>query len=120
MWLILKVGQSNKSYNNVCPADLSNEFLLGYTPYYNLASAESDQNTFESNVNYYVSQLGDGNLSDRDRQNYTANLKSTTSFPDIKAHNLVVLFHSNTNTTESYIHSGPHRIQLTRLCPRMS
>jgi len=75
----VSVGQANKSYNNVCPADLSNEFLLGYTPYYNLARAESDKHKFESDVNRYVSQLGDGDLSDRDRKNYKGNLKSSRS-----------------------------------------
>jgi len=72
------LGKSNQSYNNVCPADLSNEFLSGYTPYYNLASAKADLRAFESNVNHYNATLESENLSDSDRKAFKANLKSAT------------------------------------------
>ena len=72
----VSLSKSNQSYNNVCPAELSLEFLSGYTPYHNLASAQSEQRSYESNINHYVALLDGHSLSDSDRKTYEANLKS--------------------------------------------
>ncbi|WP_273857183.1 DUF2799 domain-containing protein [Photobacterium sp. GSS17] len=70
------VGQANKEYENVCPAELANEFLAGYTPYYNLAKASAYLRSIEDNVSYYKSKLDDESTPADERQTFTTGLKS--------------------------------------------
>ncbi|WP_050567389.1 DUF2799 domain-containing protein [Vibrio sagamiensis] len=69
-------GQLNKTYNYVCPADLSDAFLFGYQPYYNLANAESKRETIEEKIEHYRDLLLDEELSKSDRKEYRNDLKS--------------------------------------------
>lgn len=73
------VGQSNASYENVCPADLARDFLSGYTPYHNLAQAQSRLSSAESSVNNYKARLEEDTLSSDDRKTFKAELKSAKS-----------------------------------------
>ncbi|KDM89745.1 DUF2799 domain-containing protein [Photobacterium galatheae] len=73
------VGQSNQSYENVCPAGLAKEFLSGYTPYRNLAQAQEKLSAYENNINNYKERLGGDSLSNDDRKTIQAALKSAKS-----------------------------------------
>lgn len=72
-------GMSNKTYNNVCPTELSAKFLFGYTPYHNLAQAESELNSSEMKISRYVERLGDKNISANDRNSIKSSLKEEKS-----------------------------------------
>ncbi|QUJ69932.1 DUF2799 domain-containing protein (plasmid) [Photobacterium sp. GJ3] len=73
------VGEAMKAYENVCPADLSQEFLTGYRPYYNLAKAKSHASGIEGTIHSYKEKLKDDKLSSDDRKMFSAELKSAKS-----------------------------------------
>ena len=70
------LGQSNQRYSNVCPAELSSEFLSGYLPYKNLASAQYELRKSQSNIDYYQGQLMSETISENGKKNATANLNT--------------------------------------------
>lgn len=70
------LGMSKEDYKKVCPAELSSAFLSGYTPYYNLAVAESNQSARRDDISHYASLLEDKSSSKSDRKRYKKGLES--------------------------------------------
>ncbi|MBD1557665.1 DUF2799 domain-containing protein [Vibrio sp. S9_S30] len=71
------LGLANQDYYNVCPTELSSQFLFGYTPYNNLAKAQSKQQQYQRLIYDYSARLKDANISDSDRVTYQSELSKT-------------------------------------------
>jgi len=69
------LGESGGSYNNVCPAGLSAEFLSGYKPNKALSRAKSTLDEAESRVYDLKARLEDKALTEQDRKAYKAELR---------------------------------------------
>ncbi|MFD2176884.1 DUF2799 domain-containing protein [Veronia pacifica] len=68
------VGQANQSYNKVCPAELSTEFLAGYTPNYRVARLESQVQSLQSSIDDDKIRLLNPDLSAEDKANLHADI----------------------------------------------
>ena len=73
------VGEQNRSYNRVCPTDLAPEFLAGYQPYHNLASAKAKLREAERHVDNLHASLDDEELSDKQVKKIKSRIKSAKS-----------------------------------------
>ena len=69
------IGESGGSYNNVCPAGLSREFLSGYKPYKALSTAQSELSGAERRVYDLKTRLEDKELTEKDRKAYKSDLR---------------------------------------------
>jgi len=72
----VSLGSSNRSYNNVCPAELAPEFLSGYQPYRNVAKAKAELHSVEYRVEEIREKLDDEELKEKDRKKIKSKLKS--------------------------------------------
>ena len=70
------IGGQNASYEHVCPAELSSEFLAGYVPHKNLAQAESDVQSVERRLSNLRKQLKNEDLSEDDIKDIRADIKA--------------------------------------------
>lgn len=70
------IGSQNKSYNQVCPADLSGEFLAGYLPYKKHAEAESSLSSAKTRLNDLRNDLKEKDLSEKEEKSIKSRIKS--------------------------------------------
>ena len=70
------VGSQNQSYNQVCPANLSQDFLEGYLPYKKHAEAESALSSANTQLNDLRRELKEEGLTEKDEKAIKSRIKS--------------------------------------------
>ncbi|MDN3610230.1 DUF2799 domain-containing protein [Vibrio ostreicida] len=73
------VGKARVAYHKVCPADLSKDFLAGYTPNFNLEQAKYRVVALKNNRHNYTTRLAEKNISVSERQQLELDLASSKS-----------------------------------------
>lgn len=126
------LGESGGSYNNVCPAELSREFLSGYKPNKALSRAKSTLDEAEGRVFNLKSVLEDKELTDKARKAYKSDLRGAKKAleraqGEVNKYEYELTLHKidreisqiNKRLTEEGL-SKPERTQLTRRIDKLN